>query len=182
MKKFKVALLISTSLLTVSAVNAQNVRIGNTTSGVTASGNTIAIGNGNGSVQINNIPAVAAGALSAVQQMKGSAGTTDTSTLKPENMAQIESAQSNFLKQKEDAAKAVTQTAAQNAIKNQNDYTSARQEKVQVGQDLRTLKSNLVTDNIAFYNKTTINQIEGKAKEENPKMYYKFPEYIVKNY
>lgn len=180
MKKIKIALLISVSIITIA--NAQNVRIGNTTSGVTASGNTLSIGNGSGSVQINNIPAVAAGALSAAQQMQGSAGSTDTSTLKPENVAQIESAQNNFLKQKEAAAKAATQTAAQNALKNQSDDKSVVQEKVQVGQDLRTIKSNLVTDNIAFYNKTTINQIETKAKEENPKMYYKFPEYIVKNY
>lgn len=166
--------MISTALLCTSMAQAQTVRIGSTTTGITASGNTLAISNGNNSLQLNGVPPIAQGAVSAAKEMLSSPGTKDNSQITTDNMAKLEAAKTNFLKQQE-AVKATTETKVTQVKK-------SNQEQVRVGQDLRTIKSNLVTNNISFYNKTTINQIEGKALEENPEMYLKFPEYMIKNY
>lgn len=176
MKKIKITLMISTALLCTGIAQSQTVRIGNTTNGVTASGNTLSISNGNNSLQINGVSPVAQGAVSAVKEMLSNSGTTDTSQVNPDNIAKLDAAKANFLKQQEAAEKQAAQTAQTNSV------ATKQQEQVRVGQDLRTIKSNLVTNNIGFYNKTTINQIEGKSLEENPQMYLKFPEYIIKNY
>lgn len=178
MKKQHFILLLSSALLSISQVQAQTVQIGNMTSGVTASGNTISINNGANSLQIGGIPPLVQGAVTATKEALGSTGTTDTSKINAENIAKIDAAKNNFIKQKDEAA--ATAAAANN--KTEVITNKTEQQSVRVGQDLNTLKANLVTDNIAFYNKTTINQIEAKAQEENPKMYSKFPEYMIKNY
>lgn len=174
MKKIKITLMISTALICVNVAQAQTVRIGNTTSGITASGNMLSISNGNNSVQINGVPPIAQGAISVAKEMLSNSDKTDNSKMSQENMEKLDAAQANFLKQQEAVEK---ENAQINMGRNRTN-----QEEVKVGQDLRTMKSNLVTNNIGFYNKTTINNFESKALEENPKMYLKFPEYIIKNY
>lgn len=178
MKKQKFILLLSSALLTFSVGYAQTVQIGNMTNGLTASGNTISINKGGNSIQLGGVPPLLQGAVSATQEVLGSAGTTNAPNINPENMEKINAAKNNFIKQKEEIA---AKASEMNKVENEN-TNQQPQQAVRVGQDLNSLKSNLVTNDIAFYNKTTINQIEGKAREENPQMYAKFPEYIIKDY
>lgn len=174
-------LLGSTSIL-----NAQTVRIGSQTNGVTASGNSLSINNGNTSVQVSNVPAWMAGVTNAAQAtMQETSATLDknadgTAKATPENQAKIEAAKNNFLKQKQEL---ITQAVVSSLGKdNSNGQTQETQNQVKVGQNLNVMKSTLVTNNIAFYNKTTINQMESKAQKENPEMYEKFPEYLSKDF
>jgi hypothetical protein len=180
MKTRQFILLLSSGLLSMSMAYGQTVQIGNVTNGLTASGNTISINKGGNSIQIGGVPPLLQGAVSATKEALGDTGTTDTSKINPENMEKINAAKANFLKEKDEVMakeneKIITQ-------KNENQENKQEQKTVRVGQDLSTLKPTLVTNNIAFYNKTTINQIEEKSREDNPKMYEKFPEYIIKDY
>lgn len=175
MKKMKIALLLSTALLAMNASYAQSVRIGNATNGVTASGNTLSLANGSGSLQLNNLPPLIQGGINAAKDVAATAPTVDTSKISVDNLAKLEAAKVNFLKQKEDADK----LAAQNVVVAAKPVV---QDQVSIGQDLNTLKANLVTKDIGFYNTSTLNEFEEKASVADPKMYSKFPEYVIKNY
>lgn len=180
-------LIIALMLLgSTSVINAQTVRIGNQTNGITASGNSLSINSGNNSVQVGNVPAWMAGVTNAAQAtMQETSATLDknadgSAKSTAENQAKIEAAKNNFLKQKQDLiAQAVVSSMGQQNNSNNN---TVEQTQVKIGQNLNVLKSNLVTNNIAFYNKTTINQTELKAQKENPEMYAKFPEYMSKDF
>lgn len=177
-----IALMLMSS---ASILNAQTVRIGNQTNGVTASGNSLSINSGNTSVQVGNVPAWMAGVTNAAQvTMQETSATLDknedgTAKATPENQAKLEAAKNNFLKQKQDL---IAQAVVSSIGKNSNEKNQVNQEKIKVGQDLNVMKSTLVSNNIAFYNKTTINQMELKAQKENPQMYEKFPEYISRDF
>lgn len=171
-----------------SIINAQTVRIGNQTNGITASGNSLSINSGNNSIQVGNVPAWMAGVTNAAQAtMQETSATLDknadgSAKSTPENQAKLEAAKNNFLKQKQDLIAQAVVSSMNNTNNTANTNASENQTKVKVGQDLNVLKSTLVTNNIAFYNKTTINQMELKAQKENPNMYAKFPEYISKDF
>ena len=156
-----------------SVINAQTVRVGNQTNGITASGNSLSINSGNNSVQVGNVPAWMAGVTNAAQAtMQETSATLDknadgSAKSTAENQAKIEAAKNNFLKQKQDLiAQAVVSSMGQQNNSNNN---TVEQTQVKIGQNLNVLKSNLVTNNIAFYNKTTINQTELKAQKEAKK-------------
>lgn len=193
MNKYTQTLLFSVIAIGINSAYAQNVRIGNTTSGMTASGNTISIANGNGAIQLNNIPAIVQGVMNSAKEMNvgeannkvetGNKAETNSDVegknkddMSKESLSKLEAAKNNFIKQKEDTEKLAS------TIQLQTQTKQIKQEPVRVGQDLKTIKSNMVTDNIGFYNNSTINEFEEKSGKENSEMYSKFPEYIIKNY
>ena len=96
-------LIIALMLLgSTSVINAQTVRIGNQTNGITASGNSLSINSGNNSVQVGNVPAWMAGVTNAAQAtMQETSATLDknadgSAKSTAENQAKIEAAKNNF--------------------------------------------------------------------------------------
>lgn len=174
MKKIKKALLLSTILLGMNMSYAQNMRIGNTNTGITASGNTLSISNGSKSLQLNNIPAIFQGGVNAAKELSTNTQ-VDSSNISADNLEKLEAAKNNFIKQREESQKAI--------VKNTNliQEPTVTQEKMNVGQDLKAIKSTIKTNNISFYNKSTLDEFEEKALL-NQKIYSEFPEHIIKNY
>lgn len=168
MKKQHFILLLTSTLLSIA--QSQTVQIGNTTRGVTASGNSLSINNGTNSIQIGGLPPLLQGAINATKEAFGSNDKTNQ-----ENMEKINIAKNNFIK--EDRNNNVNQEVNPNKKSN-----NQKEPEVVRGQDLNVLKTTIVTNNIGFYNKTTIGEIEKKAKENNSDTYSKFPEYMIKNY
>lgn len=186
MKKQTLSLLL-TSVFLVNMSQAQTVRIGNMANGVTASGNTLSINNGSNAIQIAGVPPILQGAISATkdavapnnvnnQENNTSEPSVDINKINAENLAKVEAAKNNFIKQNEQTISKINE---QNTVAENN---AVEQKEVRVGQDLSTLKPNIVTSDIRVYNGITIKQIETKAKEEDGKKYSKFPEYIGKDY
>lgn len=191
MKKQTLSLLLTSTFLVFNISEAQTVRIGNMANGVTASGNTLSINNGSNAIQIAGVPPILQGVISATQEAVTPAtsinnqqnnqnnATTDSNVdinkVNAENLAKVEAAKNNFIKQNEENVAKINNAnnAQQNVIE---------QKEVRVGQDLSTLKPNIVTNDISIYNRITIKQIEAKAKDADANKYTKFPEYIGKDY
>lgn len=192
MKKQTLSLVLTSLFLVCNISQAQTVRIGNMATGVTASGNTLSLNNGANAIQIAGVPPLLQGAISATQdavnptnnsnaqnnsQKENASGSSvDINKINAENLAKVEAAKNNFIKQNEE------NIAKMNESQQSQNVNTIEQKEVRVGQDLSTLKPNIVTNDISLFNKITIKQIESKAKEEDGKKYSHFPEYIGKDY
>lgn len=189
MKKQTLSLVLTSLFLVCNISQAQTVRIGNMANGVTASGNTLSINNGANAIQIAGVPPLLQGAISATQEASSpvnnannqktnpqdsSAGSVDINKVNAESLAKVEAATNNFMKQNQETIAKMNESPQQNIV--------SEQKEVRVGQDLTTLKPNIVTNDISVYNRITIKQIEAKAKEDDGKKYSHFPEYIGKDY
>ena len=182
MKNFNASILLSVIVLMTGTVNAQSVKVGGVTTAVTATGTSLSIPNV-GAMQVNNISPVAQGNISAAQQIKSSVGAADTSSINAENLNQLDIAKNSFENQRIQAEISSNQKATYTGGGNsQSSSKGAQDRRANAGKNIIAIQANKVTDNIGFYNKTSINQIEASARESKSEKYLQFPEYIIKNY
>ena len=147
-------------MLTHININAQTTQIGNQTTGVTATGNTISILNGNKSISVSGLSPVASGVASItadVLKTDNSQSSSQPSNISASDKEKLDSAKNEILA----AAKNLTSTTT-----NVKEEKKPEENNQRPGQDLILGKQNIVTNNIGYYNKTTINQIELKAIDE----------------
>lgn len=172
MKNLKVTFAIATTLVCINSVNAQNVQIGNVTSGMTASGKNLTIDGQNSAMQTNKVSPMATAAMSAANNIASNVNDDDdeddnsTPTMSKTSTDPIPNTPSAIMQP--------TQSVEEEA--------PVVQQRVSSGQDLETLRPPLRTNDIGIYNQSSLEELGNIGKQNDLDKYSGFPESLTKDY